>query len=166
MLTQKQISKLHNGLMACSINEAKHLMPEVVPVLKTCPKIKGYLFDVKVHMLKPGMRPCIGGWHCDFVPRDENGTLQPQLVPENPLPMYLLISGEPLAEFEDHRLKLEPWEWLEFNQRDSHRGHKAEVDTWRLFVRAAPIGLFPSHALGASGIRRHSQVYLTDDFNW
>lgn len=32
------------------------------------------IIDTKVTMLKPGMYPCIGGWHCDEVPRSvKNG---------------------------------------------------------------------------------------------
>lgn len=34
--------------------------------------------DTKSVMLMPGMYPCIGGWHCDDVPRDES-TGQPDL---------------------------------------------------------------------------------------
>ena len=35
------------------------------------------IVDTRVHMLKPGMLPAIGGWHCDAVPRGDTG--QPDL---------------------------------------------------------------------------------------
>jgi len=31
------------------------------------------IIDTRVHMLKPGWFPSIPGWHCDAVPRDNNG---------------------------------------------------------------------------------------------
>lgn len=36
-----------------------------------------FVIDTRVHMLKPGWLPAIGGWHCDSVPRGEDG--QPDL---------------------------------------------------------------------------------------
>jgi hypothetical protein len=35
------------------------------------------VIDTRVHMLKPGWLPCIGGWHLDAIPRGDDG--QPQL---------------------------------------------------------------------------------------
>lgn len=35
------------------------------------------VIDTRVHMLKPGWIPAIGGWHCDAVPRGADG--QPEL---------------------------------------------------------------------------------------
>lgn len=35
-----------------------------------------YVIDTKVHMLKPGWLPCIGGWHFDEIDRDQDGNLQ------------------------------------------------------------------------------------------
>jgi hypothetical protein len=37
-----------------------------------------FVIDTRVHMLKPGWLPAIGGWHCDAVPRGEDG--QPDLA--------------------------------------------------------------------------------------
>lgn len=34
-----------------------------------------YIVDTKVHMLKPGWLPCIGGWHFDEIHRDRFGGL-------------------------------------------------------------------------------------------
>lgn len=31
------------------------------------------VIDTRVHMLKPGWIPAIGGWHCDAVPRGDDG---------------------------------------------------------------------------------------------
>ncbi|TCV62338.1 hypothetical protein EDE09_124103 [Neorhizobium sp. S3-V5DH] len=31
------------------------------------------VIDTRVHMLKPGWIPAIGGWHCDAIPRGEDG---------------------------------------------------------------------------------------------
>lgn len=36
-----------------------------------------FVIDTRVHMLKPGWLPAIGGWHCDGVPRGKDG--QPEL---------------------------------------------------------------------------------------
>ena len=35
------------------------------------------VIDTRVHMLKPGWIPAIGGWHCDAIPRGDDG--QPDL---------------------------------------------------------------------------------------
>lgn len=35
------------------------------------------VIDTRVHMLKPGWIPAIGGWHCDAIPRGADG--QPEL---------------------------------------------------------------------------------------
>jgi hypothetical protein len=31
------------------------------------------VIDTRVHMLMPGMLPAIGGWHCDAIPRGQDG---------------------------------------------------------------------------------------------
>ena len=31
------------------------------------------VIDTRVHMLMPGMLPAIGGWHCDAIPRGDDG---------------------------------------------------------------------------------------------
>jgi hypothetical protein len=139
-------SKSHNGVILCTLDETLKLMPEVEPVLTELIDsgelefdINDYLIDVKVHMLMPEQYPCIPNWHCDFVPRDEELKLRPDLITGEK--MYLWVSGEPKTEFREtpERVKTENYEWVVFTQRDSHRGK----------------------------LRRHSQVYLdANTFNW
>lgn len=143
-------------------------MPEIVGFLVDSPflmDIHQYRFDVKVHMLMPEQWPCIPNWHCDFVPRDEQGSLKYDLIPDNPLPMYLWLSGPPLTVFEDGR-KVEPGSWVQFTQKDFHRGVKSKDFQWRIFIRAVPESLLPEKVLALAGLRRHSQVYVENDFTW
>lgn len=140
-------------------------MPEVLPIIDACPGQDGYRYDVKVHMLMPGQWPCIPGWHCDFVPRDEDKTLRPDLIDDDAPPMYLWVSGHPLTEFRDTGL-VPAGAWVPFTQRDEHRGRKSEQHTWRLFIRAAHESIIPPHALEIAGLRRHCQVYTEPDFDW
>lgn len=164
MLSDIRIRNQHCGLIAASIWQVEEFMPDLLPVVETCPRVD-YLFDIKVHMLMPGQWPCIPNWHCDFVPRDPDKTLRPDLIKEDAPPMYLLVSGEPLTEFRDGR-KVEPWQWVKFTQRDEHRGVKATKFGWRVFVRAAHTMLFPEHIYDLPIVRRHTQVYIEPDFTW
>lgn len=165
MYTQKEIQQMHCGLISATIREAEILMPEIVPLLNSCPTKDNYRFDVKVHMLMPNQWPCIPNWHCDFVPRDEDNKLRPERILPNARPLYLWLSNEPLTEFEDGR-KITPESWIEFTQHDKHRGVKSKDFIWRLFVRAVPEEAIPEKVFGISGLRRHSQVYLEPDFTW
>jgi hypothetical protein len=173
-------SKSHNGVILCTLDETLKLMPEVEPVLTELIDsgelefdINDYLIDVKVHMLMPEQYPCIPNWHCDFVPRDSELKLRPDLITGEK--MYLWVSGEPKTEFREtpERIKTENYEWAVFTQRDSHRGVKATKRTWRCFIRLVPKSLVKDRptgnkdALHRGKLRRHSQVYLdANTFNW
>lgn len=159
--------------MLCSFEKTIELMPEVKPILEELmPKLQykpeDYLVDVKVHMLMPGEWPCIPNWHCDFVPRDENLKRLPEkITPHNK--MYLWISGAPFTEFREGGKisKMNPQEWLEFTQRDIHRGVASEVHTWRCFIRVIPKHFVHSTTTNVGTLRRHSQTYLdVNKFKW
>lgn len=162
---------IHPGLFHCPLNEARKLMPEIVPTLNEAPTQKGekYVCDVKVHMLMPGQWPCIPGWHRDMVPRDENLVPQPDLINTSKI-MMMWLSGPPLTEFVDRRgagiVKVEPRTWVTFTQEDEHRGTVSEIHTWRTFIRLVPEPLLTPAPVD-QWIRTHTQVYLNaNDFSW
>lgn len=156
------LSLLTCGVWHATFERAKHLMPDVAPILDSCPVQTGTL-DIKVHMLMPGQYPCIPGWHFDFVPR-VNG--KPDLSLRDPSQeMYLYLSGNPLPEFRDGR-KVEPCQWVKFTQFDEHKGNPATEHGWRLFVRVVPETLCKPAKPGKD-VRRHTQVYLdAANFSW
>lgn len=122
-----------------------------------------YVYDVKVHMLKAGMYPCIPNWHRDLVPRVD-GIENESLINPNHT-MYLWVSGDPLTEFKDGR-EVKPCTWVPFTQNDWHRGTPCqEKDTWRMFIRAIPIEMIKENEAiqgkpFKKGLVRHSQVYV------
>lgn len=165
-------SKSHNGVMLCTIEETKKLMPEVSPILdEVIPMLElpeqEYLVDVKIHMLMPNQYPCIPNWHCDFLPRDENGKRLRQKV--SPLKMYMWISGAPFTEYKDKSGSYfkEPQKWHEFTQFDLHRGTMSKEHTWRCFIRLIPRCFKHPNTKNSGQIRRHTQVYLDSQrFKW
>lgn len=145
--------------------------PMLNQVLESCPAMynpKKYTLDVKVHMLMPGQWPCIPNWHCDNVPRDDEGNLLMAARDVRNI-MYLWTSGRPDTFFRDGD---EEWvapkqEWMPFTQYDEHRGSMCEEHTWRLFMRVTPSKILPSRETKEDCIRRHSQVYLdSSNFTW
>lgn len=171
---ERQIKQMHNGLIAATANHVAELMPAVVPLIQDFfsfaegqEDMRGitYRFDVKVHMLMPKQFPCIPGWHCDFVPRDESGTKRPEWIDNEAPPMAILLSGPPFTEWADGT-QMQPWTWKKFDQRMLHRGTEADAFGWRLFVRAVPSRLVPHAVKKIAGLRRHSQVYIDKDFEW
>lgn len=169
-------SKSHCGLYLCTFEQAKELMPEVLPVLATLNRHPNFwkdkLIDVKVHMLLPRQYPCIPDWHCDFRPRDLSGArLDDDSVKVGTgEKMWLWTSGAPFTEWivDGKRQFGKAQQWREFTQDDWHRGTAAEEFTWRCFIRVIPAHL--AHAAfkdNTGGIRRHSQVYLdANNFSW
>lgn len=166
-------SKSHNGIMLCSFEQTKTLMPEVLPVIEELIpylelNIDDYVIDVKVHMLMPDEYPCIPNWHRDFVPRDENKNQLPKLISGEK--MYLWVSGAPYTEFKKDpvKIKTQNFTWIEFTQNDLHRGVKSEIHTWRCFIRLIPRKFIHPNTLNVGTIRRHSQVYIEDpnQFRW
>ena len=168
-------SKSHNGLMLCTFDETKELMPEVAPIInEIVPSIQydisEYLIDVKVHMLMPEEYPCIPNWHCDFVPRDENKKKLRDKIKDDDM-MYLWTSGAPYTEFKSYQDKIKTptgKTWIVFNQRDVHRGVKSEIFTWRCFIRLIPKWFIHPKTLNVGTIRRHTQVYIEnpEKFRW
>lgn len=149
-------------------------MPEVKPILdslfdsgKMELDKKDYVIDIKVHMLMPGQYPCVPGWHCDFIPRDESKVKNASLISGEE--MYLWVSGEPKTEFKTFKkeLTLDGYKWKVFTQRDSHRGTPAKDHTWRCFIRVIPKKFIHGFTLNVGEIRRHSQVYLVNEnYTW
>lgn len=166
MLSQKEITEMDNGLIACPFHFVGNIMPELKGVMHTFPDSgELYLFDVKVHMLMPNQYPCIPNWHYDFIPRDENGEKQPHLVDPSKK-MFMWLSGPPLTEFRDGR-EVVPNKWIEFTQLDEHRCVESEDFQWRVFIRAFPYSIAPKHVMDLPFRRRHTQVYLdAEKFTW
>lgn len=170
---QHDWSKSHCGLMLCTIKQTREMMPEVMPIVEELiPHLEhapeDYLVDVKVHMLMPGEYPCIPNWHCDFVPRDEKLKKLPKQITDDK--MYLWVSGEPRTEFlqPPNKIITENYEWVEFDQHDTHRGIKSKIHTWRCFIRLIPKWFVHPTTINVGTIRRHSQVYIEDPnhFRW
>jgi hypothetical protein len=166
-------SKSHNGIMLCTFEQTRELMPEVMPMLdELIPHLEHdvdeYVVDVKIHMLMPGEYPCIPNWHLDFVPRDKDRKKIPSQITGDK--MYLWVSGAPYTEFKKDPVRVETGEftWAEFTQRDLHRGVKSEIHTWRCFIRVIPKKFIHLGTLNVGTIRRHTQVYIEepDLFRW
>lgn len=166
-------SKSHNGIMLCTFEQTRKLMPEVMPMLdELIPHLEHdvdeYVVDVKVHLLMPGEYPCIPNWHLDFVPRDEDRKKIPSQITGDK--MYLWVSGAPYTEFKKDPVRIETGEftWTEFTQRDLHRGVKSEIHTWRCFIRVIPRKFIHPFTLNVGTVRRHTQVYIEepDLFRW
>lgn len=166
-------SKSHCGVMLCSIDKTNELMPEVKPIIdELIPhlehKPEDYAVDVKVHMLMPGEYPCIPNWHQDFVPRDMELKKKHKEITGDK--MYLWTSGAPYTEFKQQPKKINTsvGDWIEFDQRDVHRGVKSEIHTWRCFIRLIPTWFIHPTTINIGELRRHSQVYIDnpDRFRW
>ena len=155
-------SKQHCGLHQAPFSAIGELMPDVLPILVDFPDDKQmFTWDIKVMMLMPRQFPCIPGWHCDNVPR-ENG-LQLFSKIDITKPMYLWISGPPLTQFKHGYV--EPKKWIRFTQVDEHRGTMASDFSWRCFIRATHIDI--QKPKSGDYLRRHSQVYLdVGSFQW
>lgn len=168
-------SKSHNGVMLCSFDRTKELMPEVAPILDELLDSdmlelnpSQYAVDVKIHMLMPNTYPCIPNWHRDFMPRNSDN----KRVPAKPsdLSMFMWLSGPPLTEYMDedgNTYQKEPQVWHSFTQRDLHRGVMSEEHTWRCFIRVIPADFIHEITKNVGQIRRHTQVYLdAGKFTW
>ena len=168
MISQEQLKNQHPGLYKCPAFLVSDLMPDLEPVMRSAPvDLWDYTADVKVHMLMPGMWPCIPNWHCDLVPRDKNNQQDfTRASAKNRL--HLWLSGHPLTEFRSKLFgvrRIQPQKWVCFSQLDEHRGTQAKEHIWRLFIRLAPKSIYPANPLHKV-LRRHSQVYLDSDFVW
>lgn len=169
-------SKSHNGVMLCSFEKTKELMPEVTPILEELENsgmlelpVEDYAVDVKIHMLMPKQFPCIPNWHRDFIPRNENNKrdFSQEITGEK---MYMWLSGAPLTEYrtKDGETYFKPaQQWHTFTRHDIHRGTMSEEHTWRCFIRVIPKSFIHPTTINVGTLRRHTQVYLdSNKFNW
>jgi hypothetical protein len=168
-------SKCHNGVMLCSFDRTRELMPEVSPILDELlngPMLEldksQYLIDVKVHMLMPDQYPCIPNWHRDFMPRDCKGERTKGTT--STLKMFMWLSGAPLTEYIVNKKKgvFKPaQQWNSFTQDDIHRGTMSDSHLWRGLIRVIPASFKHETTINAGKIRKHTQVYLdTSTFKW
>jgi hypothetical protein len=177
----------HRGSFGCVLTH----MPHIADIIKDSPvfdRIDEYEIDIKVHMLMRGQYPCIPNWHCDNVPRLDTGELKYDAIDGDAEPMYLWVSGAPTTEFlstgvqipdvESHgelaefiefmglsTFKIPERTWVQMDQRTPHRGTAATKHCWRIFVRLTHKSLTPARPVHST-LRRHSQVYLPQDFHW
>ena len=144
------------------------------------------VIDTKVVQLMPGMYPCIPGWHCDGVIRNDKSS-QPSLDTLNePVYHYIAsIASEDTARTEIMKSRLEidvdpknVWGSVDqyvsehstfdsfglrsgqiarFRRSTLHRGTPAVVRTWRFFFR-----LSFYHMPCMNQIRNQVQVYTTN----
>lgn len=149
-------SKQHCGVHQAPIAEVFRLMPDLEHmIIKTFPDdLESFTWDIKVHMLLPRQYPCMPGWHCDNVPREDGIQRFDLIRPE--LPMYIWISGGPQTQFKHGYL--EPKKWFRFHQTDEHRGQAASEFVWRAFIRATHKNI--QQPKKSDWQRRHCQVYL------
>lgn len=167
-------SKSPNGVMLCTFEQTRKLMPEVNPILdEVIPMLEmpedNYLIDIKVHMLMPKQWPCIPNWHCDFLPRDEDGNRIRKKA--SPLKMYMWLSGAPLTEYRNSETgevyKKPPQQWHTFTQYDLHRGTMSNEHTWRCFIRIIPKEFVHPNTKNVGTLRIHTQVYAdASNFKW
>ena len=190
------LQRLPCGLHRAKLTEASDLIPELSDLFASVPvnDPENWEIDLKIHMLMKGQFPCIPNWHCDNVPRDASGKLNYNFPTdyEEP-PMLVWISGIPRTIFlaEDYQTPFFPANhgelseavrslqregkvvfrelptqtWCNFTRHSPHTGQAAEGNCWRIFVRVTNRTLLSERPV-ISNIRRHSQVYLPNDFHW
>ena len=145
-----------------------------------------YTVDVKTHMLMPGQLPCIPGWHCDMVPREEGRPVFEHLLGSTSPDMLVWISGCPRTVFLEEDVpvadlpsrhadleylesfphaEIDPHTWYTMSWNTPHRGGAAHERCWRTFVRMVDSRVYPPlHA--DQIVRRHSQVYVRQGLDW
>lgn len=150
--------------------------------------------DTRVHMLKPTMLPCIGGWHCDDFYRGDNGQPLLKNIDVNcPQRHYICTIGETsLPEFfvSDLTLKIDPDKVYKSLQENSTFSEE-EIETWDIYqpksgeiIRIGPSAIhrgipadkagwrlfmrltFSNHRFPKNEIRTQTQVYLTNMDGW
>lgn len=177
-LTKKILSKIES----CSDMDFKRLINEN--------NLYAHI-DTKSVMLMPDFYPCIGGWHCDAVPRC-NKTMQPvlSLIREDIFHYLCIIPSTSklsnteflINDIETDVNKLHVWKSInsyiedsfdkvileatdggiwKFNQPTIHRGRAAKGQGWRYFFRLTFTTVPPSNK-----IRNQVQVYTSPDTSW
>jgi len=156
---------------------------EFLDLLPTHYRDEPFILDSRVHMLKPGWMPCIGGWHLDDVPRS-GSEMQPNFALVNPATEHVaaVIGDASLTEFLDEEVEL----WVpprgliyksfdaqmesknvrtkfvssgvlfRFGSFDLHRGRPATKNGFRMFIRASSY----SPRSPRNEIRNQTQVYV------
>lgn len=147
------------------------------------------VIDTRSHLLFEGHYPCIPGWHCDFVNRNENGVITPDPEIDKSVRHFICVSHTPTTAFAHNRnfelydcpphwreisesinstkpdiYQIEPGAIYEFDAQEIHKGVPATETGWRWFFRAT---LFPKgdprRGDAENKIRKHVQVYLTSE---
>lgn len=147
--------------------------------------------DTKSVMLMPNFYPCIGGWHCDSVPRPDEKS-QPDLslmredrfsylciIPSTPnLSNTEFITNEMMIDVDKDRVwnsvnkavdkaknksifKAKDGDVIRFNQSSIHRGMPSTGHGWRYFFRLTFTEKKPQNK-----IRHQVQVYTAPDTSW
>ena len=140
-----------------------------------------WIIDQRVHHLQAGYYPAIPGYHLDWIPRKDKGTL-PDLsvipdyehvvliVGETSLtefvaePFETLVEYQTFEEYNDYikKNKLGTWsvrngDMVHFTSGDWHRPVEAQQTEWRMLIRASRV----DHVKQPTNqIRNQSQVYI------
>jgi hypothetical protein len=188
--TTEELSAGYCGLHRGSYSDLCLHTPHLRRLVEDAPvDLDDYEIDIKVHMLMKGQFPCIPNWHCDNVPRLDTGELLYDQALAGGKPMLLWVSGAPTTEFLVNDIELPDPEthgeldayirtdriiktkcipertWLTLDQRTPHKGTAATKHGWRIFVRLTPKIISTARPV-LSPIRRHTQVYLPNNFHW
>jgi len=146
--------------------------------------------DTKSVMLMPQFYPCIGGWHCDTVPR-ATGTSQPNLslmredifhylcvIPSTPnLSNTEFVMDDMIIDVDENlvwrsvnravdtrdkmTMRVGDGDVMRFSQSSIHRGMPATGHGWRYFFRLTFTEKEPQNK-----IRHQVQVYTAPDTSW
>ncbi len=174
---------IFGGDLAFSRRHGGPITQEFLDLLPTDWIDAPFILDSRVHMLKPGWMPCIGGWHLDDIPRSGEES-QPNFSLVNPATQHVsaVIGDASLTEFLDEEVEL----WVpprglvyksfdaqmvyirartqfvssgvlfRFGSYDLHRGTPATKDGFRMFIRAS----IYSPRSPKNEIRNQTQVYV------
>lgn len=183
---------IYSGDWAYTWEHAGPITRDIMSQLKYCDEFyhasygvdKHIVIDTRVNMLMGGMYPSIPGWHCDDVPRGENG--QPQLDQcDDDVKhfMVLLSTTESVSRtefvYKPYTCSIDPddvWHSVDqaverdnprtcfiperkftmFNQQAIHRASLATEPGWRLFFRCSI-----THRQPVNRLRNQVQVYVT-----
>lgn len=136
--------------------------------------------DTKVHMLMPGMFPCIGGWHCDWyddAPSFAEHTMNYMFVTSGPLPEFAPLDSRHLSckwsdvdrAMPNVGVPMAAGTIVKFDSSTLHRGAPWDGTNahWRYFFRATAFcNNDPRQGVYANKIRRQVQVYRDQRSGW
>ncbi|MDB4461418.1 hypothetical protein N9043_00550 [bacterium] len=189
-LLPDDISEFSCGVLRGSFDDCLQYAPYVSDVIEsTNLDLKDYEVDVKLHMLMAGQYSCIGGWHCDFIPRKQGVLDYSDESLYEDEGMFIWVSGEPtpiflsedfnvsgsvgshvdldrkIQESKVSKLKLKPEKWYQFSRLSPHIGTVCTENSWRVFIRLTHRDLVPENNIENHN-RRHAQVYLPQGFSY